>query len=542
MLVCLQNSRINTIFARKFPIMKLEEKKIISFHGNIALWCAMNRQDFNDFFQNDSSPKCGIDYACRQFYLNEIDELIDASDDLEKCDPDYFKATLSDYYDFCKNRLVEMSYFSNNVGNKAQKESEEWLDFFETNVIDKYVLSSLFQKQDPLVIINRWNKTITRDMVLSYCDESKKQKILLNALVSLLFNAILKGCELVRQVKCCKLLRDSLIDKKENRYSASSYLCSAFKHLKSNICESFFKGFEMNIADYDSLLSYIDMEKDDSAIKEIANLRNKGHLVNDSLLIEFCADFKHARAQDRYIDWNRRFRFTNEIQSINAFILKRIQEEQLFSQDIINSLLNSIIPGFDFDAVKRPQKVKKDVKVEKRYISHSMRHVDKEKFIDMLIKKEWVAIDCERKEVESRLNYFFNDDSSDLPRDPQFTIAWNKTPKNQLVCLLIRMLLTKTWDFEAEKVVIRQVDEIDEENGKRLYPGINSAVIDHINTGETVWKTVNAVFRLSNAANGTFNSTRYRKNLEKNLDKLVELANDLLSCKKDSSKVSYFMK
>lgn len=511
--------------------MKLEEKKIISFHGNIALWCAMNRQDFNYFFQNDSSPKCGIDYACRQFFLNEMDEIIDASDELEECDTDNYIATLSNYYEFCKNRLVEKSYFSRNVRNIAHRESEEWLDYFETTVIDKYVLLSLLQKQDPLVIINRWNKTVTRDMLLSYCNERKKQRLLLNALVSLLFNVILKGSELDRQVKCCKLLRDSLIDKKENQYSASSYLCSAFKRLKSKVCESFFKGFEMNIADYDSLLSYIDMEKDDSAINEIANLRNNDHLVNDSILIEFCANFQQAREQDKYIDWSRRFNFTNKIQSINALMLRRIQEEQLFSQDIINSLLNSIIPDFNFDAVKLPTKEKIKDEIDKRYISHSMRHVEKKKFIDMLIKKEWVAIDCERKEVESRLNYFFNDDSSDSPNDPEFTIAWNKTPKNQLVCLLIRMLLTKKWDFEAEQAVIRQVDEIDEENGKRLYPGINSTVIDRINTNEKVWKTVNAVFKVSNAANGTFNY-RYEKSIEKNLDKLVELARDILSCKK----------
>ena len=237
----------------------------------------------------------------------------------------------------------------------------------------------------------------------------------------------------------------------------SSSLCSALRRLKSNVCESFFKGFGLNIADYDSLLSYIDTGNDNSIIDEIANLRKNNHLDNDSKLIEFCVDFQQAQAHDRFIDWSKRFALKDDILPINALLLKRIQEEQLISQDVINSLLNSICLGIDFDTVKLPKKDKEEKGFAKRYISLSMKHVDKEKFIIMLIEKEWVAVENNRDEVKLRLNYFFNDSSSVLPSDPNFTVAWNKSPKNQLVCLLIRMLLTRKWNFKPEDVVVRHI-------------------------------------------------------------------------------------
>lgn len=510
--------------------MTLEENKIISFHRNLALWCAVNSQAFNFFFQSSSSPQCGIDYACRQFYLNNLDEMVDSTGKEfdEDYGEEYYKARLSDYCFFCKDLLVEKRFFPIKERNKANEKSEEWLDFFEETLIDKGQLLYFFLKHNPLIIINRWTQTIDRDMVLSYCDEFKKQKVLLNALVSLLYNAILNENDLGKKIRCCKLLRDALIDKKEKIYSVSSGLCTALKCLKSNVCESFFKGFGLSIEDYDSLLSYIGTGNDSIVIDEIANLRNNNHLVNDSRLIEFCVDFQQAQAQDRFIDWSKRFTLKNDIHPINALLLKRIQDEKLISQDVINSILYSICLGIDFDTVKLPKKDKKDKGVAKRYISFSMKHVDKEKFINMLIEKEWVAVESNRDEVILRLNYFFNDSSSVSPSDPNFTVAWNKNPKNQLVCLLIRMLLTRKWDFEAKDVVVRYVDE---ENGKRQHPGINSKVIDPIDIGESVWKTVSAVFKVSHAEIGTFNSKNY-KNPEKHLNKLVELAGDILSCKR----------
>ena len=335
-----------------------------------------------------------------------------------------------------------------------------------------------------------------------------------------------------KQIRCCKLLRDALIDEIGNVYSVSSSLCSALRCLKSNVCESFFKGFGLSIADYDSLLSYIDTGNDNSVIDEIANLRRNNHLVNDSRFVEFCVDFQQAQAQNRFIDWSKRFALKNDIQPINALLLKRIQNEQLISQDVISAILNSICLGIDFDTVKRPKKDKKEKGVANRYISFSMKHVDKEKFINMLIEKEWVAIESNKNEVKLRLNYFFNDSSSVMPSDPKFTVAWNKTPKNQLVCLLIRMLLTRKWNFKPEDVVVRHIDD---ENGKRQHPGINSKAIDPIDIGKGVWKTVSEVFKVSHAEIGTFNSKNY-KNPEKHLNKLVELAEDILSCKKSDNK------
>ena len=519
--------------------MTPEESGIIKFHANMALWCAINSHAFNDYCMSLSSTKKGIKDICYSFFHSKMNhemficQLKYISPDSQVCRLKYNHDYITDYYNFCKSRLVEEDDFSYSDEVLDQKKTDEWYDYFDKPAIDQQLFSSLFN-EDPIIVLKDTFPKIEQATVLSSCDELKKQQILLDALVSLLFHIILQDNDFERQSKCCKLLQDTLIDWNENKYSTSSRLFSTLTHLSPSVCESFFKGFGMNIREYDSLLSYLDRGNEDGAIHEIATLRNRNMLGNNSVLFEYCVDFQKARIDNIYIDWFRRFTFKSDIQSINAALLKTIKDEQLMTQDIINTLLSGFcLNKDDFEAIKLPANKKGgngDPKPkEKRYITSSMRHVDKERLINMLIDNGWVSVHPDRDEVVRRLNYFFNDKSSVMPSDPKFTVTWCKEPKNQLVCLLIRMLLTKTWGFNPEDVVVGQVD--DKQKGKRFYPGINSKVIDPLSNFEKVWEIVNNVFQVSNAAVGTFNS-RY-KNPSKHLNKLVELAKDILSCRKE---------
>jgi len=520
--------------------MTKEENRIIRFHKKIAMWSAMNSQAFDDYCTRLSLTKNGINDVYYSFFKMKIFR------EMHRCgngyhtkgfanEKDHKFDCVSDYHNFCTNRLVEESDFFLSDDESTKRGTDEWYNFFNDGVINHIVLSSLCQDEDPLDILSKEiDQEIKPATVLSFCDDSKKQIILFDALVSLLFNAILQEKEPDVRTDCCKLLQDVLIDNTESefKYSRALSLYSALAQLGSDVCEYFFRGFGISIEKYDLLLSFIDKGEEDGAIHEIVKLRNKKFLGSDSILIEHCFDFKKAQVLNQYIDWFGRNSFKSHIQSINAFLLNRIKEEHILSQGVIKSLMTNICLDFNFEAVKLTTKeknggnTKPQVEVT-RYISFSMRHVDKDRFINMLIDKGYVSADPNREEVEKRLNYFFMDSSSVKPSDPKFTVTWTKAPKNQLVCLLIRMLLTKTWDFQPEQVVVRNVED---GKGKRIYPGINSTIIDNLSNSEIIWEIVNSVFCVSNAAIGTFNC-RY-KSPQKHLDKLVELAKDILNCKK----------
>ena len=479
--------------------MTPEESRIIKFHEKMALWCAMNSRVFNDYCMGSSIYKEGINEMCDSFFTRKISHEICLCEDKYLDSNSLFTRSydgfdyILDYHNFCKNRLVEESDFSFLDDVSTQRKPCEWYDFFDDGVVDNNLFSYLFQEEAPLSIIsNNLISEIFPETVLPFCDELKNHKILFDALISLLFNAILQENDLDMRAHCCKLLQDELIDKKEHKYSKSSCFYSALIQLNSNICESFFKGFGMSIKEYDSLLSFIDRGNEDDAIHEIANMRKNNLLGNESILIEYCVDFQKAQKLNQYIDWSKRFSFDNDIQSINALLLKWIQKDQLISQDIINSLLNSICPNVDFTAIKLASKKRdgdqKNRNKERRFISLSTRFVNKAELIRKLIDNDWVAVNHGRNEVETRLNYFFNDGSSDkLPSDLNYTIEWHRDPKAQLICLLIRMLYNKKWDFKAEDVVIREVIGKD---GKRVNPGINSKVVAPLSNALKIWGPV----------------------------------------------------
>lgn len=515
--------------------MTTEENRIIKFHENMALWCAINSEGFNDYITSVSPFKFGMIDLCNLFHLYCCEhELYNEKDrSLDECYINRNNSFSANYNDFCINRLFEDD---DNIPERNKlfiEEQKEWQSFFDKPVIDNTLLYYLINKFEPVNVLHYMGINIEQPIILSYCGEDKKHRLLFNALVSLLYSIITTSDDPEVQNKCYQILQETLIIDDEVTYSPASSLCSALKLLDPKTCESLFKRNGIDFKDYDALLSFIEMGNDNGIIKEITNLRKNGYLGNDSVLIELFVEFRMAQNQSRYVNWSKRFYFGDDYPSVIALLIKRIIEKDAISQDLLFSLRKNICSNIDFGATKPiKKKIKEKDKVieeqEQRYISMSTRYVNKEKLINMLIDKQWVALVSDRDELVTRLNYFFNDKSSKIPNNPNFTIAWSQPPKAQLICLLIRMLFNKNWDINPKDVITYGVDE---KQGKRISPGINSEVIAPLDNSQDVWGPVSRVFSTPNPLPSTFSKDRYKKP-ERQLNKLVELASDILSCKK----------
>lgn len=233
-------------------------------------------------------------------------------------------------------------------------------------------------------------------------------------------------------------------------------------------------------------------------------------------------------------DWFKRFSLkSDELQELNAGFWHFISKNQLFSQEILTSLKESIYPTFNFTASDVPEWVKKDNLIAPqssangRFISGSMVYVKKDKLIDVLIKK-WIDNDEPEEEIKKKLNYFFNDgpiSKSEMPQNPdEYEISWSKRPKHQLIFLLIRMLYNDKWDFDP-KVAIQE----DKNTGRIV---IDNSLIKGLpkKRGFRIKPIVDKVFK-ADIRDFPKESTVQQQELQA----LRDLVKDILECAKDDS-------
>lgn len=513
--------------------MTLNESKIVQFHRNMALWFALNSPGFNDYCIR-MDIEMNVNDLCKQLYNDNLRERLSNINESEA----------SEYVAFFKDRLFEEREFAPNSLYNGKRQANEWSDYYCNGLIEVPLLSHLIQQAKPedLLIKNRINYKL--DIILSYCDRVLLQQVLFNALLSLIFSAILSEKDSLKQTNCCHLLHETLKDKILGDYMDSYNLYILLERLNPDICRSFFNGFGIDKKEHDALTSFIRMGRCDDALREIFNLRNKDKLGLDSKLIEFCVEFQSAQKENNYLDWSRRFSIDkNELQPINTALIFGLKNNQLVSLDVIYDLVSGIYPELDIDKIKRPRKKKpRDGDIEKKkrvynanmlYLPYSTKFVDKEKLIQVLIDKEWVKLPGGRynpkstEELYNRLNYFFRDGSSDdieLPCTPgEYILMWNKKPKGKFLHLLIRLLYNENPDAEATNVILKKTD------GKNL-AGINDEVVNFLDSREPIWPIVEKVFKVSTR------DCKVRKGDRPDLiDDLQKLADDFFSCKKKIS-------
>ena len=515
--------------------MTLNESKIVQFHRNMALWVALNSHGFNDYCIR-MDIEMDVNDLCKQLYNDNLRERLSNINDSE----------VSEYVAFCKDRLVEERESAPNSLYNGKRQVNEWSGYYSDGVIEAPLLSHLIQqtKPDDFLIKNRINYKL--DIILSYCDRILLQQVLFNALLSLIFSAILSEKDSLKQTNCCHLLHETLKDKILGDYMDSYNLYILLERLNPDICRSFFNGFGIDKKEHDALTSFIRMGRCDDALREIFNLRNKDKLGLDSKLIEFCVEFQSAQKENNYLDWSRRFSIDkNELQPINTALIFGLKNNQLVSLDVIYDLVSGIYPELDIDKIKRPRKkkpqddnnVKKNTRynADMLYLPYSTKFVDKDKLIKVLIDKEWVKLPGGRyrprptEELYNRLNYFFRDglpdeDDIEMPcKREEFSLMWNKKPKGKFLHLLIRLLYNKNPDANATNVIRKKAD------GENL-AGINDEYVSFLDSKEPIWPIVEKVFKISSR------DCKVREGDRPDLiDDLQELANDFFSCKKKIS-------
>lgn len=532
--------------------MTSEELRIIKHYVNMVMWCALNSHNFDDYCKAISPINWGINNACNWFYMfsmaEELDEMDETEDSLTKVTSINAKTfNYTNYSEFCKNRLIEEKDLPSKDFDSETREEDDLYDYIDNPIIDQELLSYLFLHYEPLEILNYLNIAIEQKTILSYCDEITKQRLLFNALLSLIYNAILTERNPDKQESICRLLNTTLADRVKGDYLSASAICSILKQIDQNTCRSFFKGAGLKITQYDPLLSFIESNNDNDAMKEIIKLRQEEFLCGYSRLIEFCYYFKTAQVNNRFFDWYSRFVIENKkLQSINNILIKDLQEGQMISQDILNSLMNGIFPEINVNSIRRPRKRKQQTLDEESkgksstntnilYLPNSAKNIDKEKLIDILIRNEWIGLPLNfhpgrpKQVLYDRLNYFFRDGSHDednieMPCKPdEFLLRWNIKPKGKFLHLLIRLLYNQNPDAKASNVIRKKT------SGKKL-AGINDSYVDFLDSNEPIWPIVEKIFKVS------ARDCKIRKGDRANLvDDLQKLADDFFSCKKEFS-------
>lgn len=511
--------------------MTHEESKIVQFHRDKALWCAINSQGFSDYCAG-MEIGMNVNDLCKQFY----------NDNLRVRLSNIHKSEVTAYADFCNNRLIEEREFSKKNLFNGKRQTNEWSDYYSEGLIENLLLSFLIQQTKPgdFLIQNSINYELD---IVSYCDKITLQKILFNALLSLIFSAILSEKDAVQQTKCCQLLHDVLKTKISGDYLDSYNLYVLLERLNPDVCRSFFNGFGIDRKEHDALTSFIRMGRREDALREVFNLRNKDKLGLDSRLIEYCVEFLNAQKENNYLDWFRRFSIEkSEIQTINTTLIHGIKNYQLVPLDVIYDLVSGVYPELDIDKIKRPRKKQTEggnnTKKKNNYhadilcLPNSTKLVDKDKLIKVLIDKEWVKLPGGRyrrgptEELYNRLNYFFRDGLPDedniiMPcKSEEFLLTWDKKPKGKFLHLLIRLLYNENPAAKADNVIRKKVE------GEKL-AGINDEYVDFLESRSPIWPIVKKVFGV------TARDCKVRDGDRSSIvDDLQELANDFFNCKK----------
>lgn len=556
--------------------------KIIEYHRDIALWEGLISRKFRSYCRDNGISNNGLLDLLGFWFFHDLSNIIDGcnhyffSNDLENPEEDFYEEEKEDYYfyedgysdsigsvneeelrskyadycDFCEKRLFSHhSPKREQTPDSAQRDIEDWEEYFNKATVNEKILSYVIKSFSPFEIIcytNDYDEVcydlhdeyyIEPEELLSFCDREKKQKLLFNAIISLIFNAILTETytKSVNRHEYSQLLYKSLVNRIEGEYLDPYDLFVLLKDLEPEVCKSFLLGFGLNRDDTGAIIAHIKSNEDGKVVDHIIKQREKGFLKTDSKLIEFCFEFISAQKEDKFIDWFMRFHIkSDELQELNAGLWHYISEKQLFSQEILTSLKESIYPKFSFTSSDIPEWVKKDNTpvpiswANGRFIRGSMKYVLKDKLIDVLIKK-WVDNNETEDEVKRKLNYFFNDGPiSEMPQNPDtYKIGWSKPPKPQLIYLLIRMLYNDKWNITADKIVkINETTkriEINDDNLKDL-PKMK---------GFGILPIVNDVF--DTEAKG-FTQKKVAERLD-HYDTIIDLVEDILECAKDEYKI-----
>ena len=538
--------------------------KIIKYHSNIALWEGLISKKFLSYCKECKDKEIrshGLLDLLGLCYSETLDNVTDSYDyywfvknkATNDSDDDYYyeddipfykedevKAIYSEYCDFCEKRLK--LFYSPEHGQATTHDhssTEDWGEYFNNATINNKILADAIKSYSPLdIIFKKYSYDeyyIEPEQLLSFCNKEKRQKLLFNALISLIYNAILTDTEtkLANQQDYSQILYRSLVQKIDGEYLDPYDLYVLLNDIGPYVCKSILLGFGLNQDDTGTIIAYLKTNEEGKVVDQIIKQREKGLLKADSKLIEFCIEFKTAQNENKFIDWCRRFSFkSDEIQVLNVGLMYLISKNHLFTQDIITSLKDSIYnPGIitadvpkwakgNLTAIKVPEKG--------RFISGSTQFVIKQKLINILLDN-WVNIDEGREEVERKLNYFFNDGQVfEMPLNPDsYTIKWGKAPKPQLIYILIRMLYNDKWDIDLERIVC-----LDEKTNLIVF---NDNEIRDLpkEKGFPIMPIVNEVF--STEAKG-FTQKKVAQQL-KHLEPAQKLVKDIFECLKDEYKV-----
>lgn len=536
-------------------------EEIITYHSNIALWEGLISTKFKSYCKDKGIGKHGLLDLLGEHFREDMEDILygydfylsinnpnkaagdsdDYYDDYDYYDDsrrrfieDEIKSIYSDYCDFCEKRLT-WHYFPESKQTAApdHKDTEDWNDFFNKATINEKILSHAIKSYSPFRII--YNEStydeyyIEPEELLSFCDKEKKLKLLFNALVSIIYNAIITESGLANQHEYSQLLYKSLVGKIEGDYHDPYDLYVILKDLGPDVCKSFLWGFGLNKDDAGALIAYLKTNEEGKVIDQIIKNREKGLLKADSKLIELCVEFKTAQKENKFIDWCNRFSLKGDVlQELNAGLMHLTSKNHLFAQDIITSLKDSIYPELSITAANVPKWAKDNltaIQVPKkgRFISGSTEFVIKEKLIKTLLDN-WIEIDEGREEVERKLYYFFNDGQvSELPHNLEtYTIMWRKSPKPQLIYILIRLLYNDNWNIVPEDIVY-----IDEKTNRIVFDDSQIRELPK-GKGSPIMSVVNEVF--STEAKG-FIQKKVAEN-QKHLEPAQRLVRDILECKR----------
>ncbi len=535
--------------------------EIIKYHSNIALWEGLISKKFLSYCKDKGISKHGVLYLLGNCLHDDLSDVIYAYDyhnssynATDNSEDDFYddnrrffskekiESIYADYCNFCEERLKRFYSSEFEQTTNLAQGTEEWGEYFKQATINGKILSYVIKSYSPLDIIfidhSYDDYYIEPEELLSFCAKEKRQKLLFNAIVSLIYNAIFTDTETksANPHEYSQLLYKGLANRIEGEYLDPYDLSMLLKDLGPDVCKPLLLGFGLDLDDTGAIIAYIKSNNDEKVVDQIIKQREKGLLKVDSKLIEYSFEFISAQKEDKFIDWFKRFSLkSDELQEQIAGFWHFISKNQLFSQEILTSLKESINPTFNYTSSNVPEWVKKDNLVilnssaNRRFISGSMKYVIKDKLIDVLIKK-WVDNDEPEEEIKKKLNYFFSDgpiSKSEMPQNPDnYEIAWSKPPKPQLIYLLIRMLYNDKWNITADDVVkkneITKRIEINEENLKDLPK----------QKGFGIMPIVNEVFETE--AKG-FSQEKVAKRLN-HFDTIKSLVEDILECAQDKYK------
>ena len=221
-------------------------EEIITYHSNIALWEGLISTKFKSYCKeckDKEIQKHGLLDLLGFCYGEALNNVTDSYDywfinnkATNDSDDDYYyeddrpfynedkvKAIYSEYCDFCKKRLkLFYSPELEQVTNQDHSASEDWGEYFNKATINNKILADAIKSYSPLYIIFKKYSYdeyyIEPKELLSFCDVEKRQKLLFNALVSIIYNAVLTESGLANQHEYSQLLYKSLVGKIEGEY------------------------------------------------------------------------------------------------------------------------------------------------------------------------------------------------------------------------------------------------------------------------------------------------------------------------------------